>query len=96
MMRKFNVYLGAAAGAWALVILVVAAELAEPFKKLLTDTFSHHWVGKAVIMFLTFVILGLLMRNKHSVAGVSNNKLAWYGVLAGLLVIFIFYVVEFF
>ncbi len=95
-MKKFNFHFGAAASAWMLVILVIAAELAEPFKNLLKSGFGHHWVGKAVIMFLTFVIMGLLMRNKRSVAGVLDSKLAWYGVLASLLAIFLFYVVEFF
>lgn len=95
-MKKFNFYFGAAASAWALVILVVAAELAEPFKNLLKNTFSHHWVGKAIIIFLTFIILGLFMRNKNSVAGIPDSKLAWYSVLASLLAIFLFYLVEFF
>ena len=95
-MKKFNIYLGAAAGAGMLTMLVIAAELAEPFKNLLKGVFGHHWVGKAVIMFLTFVIVGLLMRNKHAVSGVPDSKLAWYGVLSSLLAIFLFYVVEFF
>ena len=96
MMKRFNVYLGAAAGAWMLVILVVTAELAEPFKNLLKGLFGHHWIGKAVIMFLAFAIAGLSMRNKHSVAGVSDSRLAWYGVLASLAAILLFYLAEFF
>ena len=39
MMKKFNFHFGAAASAWMLVILVIAAELAEPFKNLLKSGF---------------------------------------------------------
>ena len=55
-MAKFNFYLGAAASAWLLTVLVVIAELVEPFKNFLKATFSHHWIGKTVMITFSFFI----------------------------------------
>lgn len=95
-MTKFNFYLGAAASAWLLAILVIVAELYEPFKNLLKSTFSHHWIGKAVIITIAFLVFGFLLRNKGSIGNFSDDKLAWYSMLGSLIVIFLFFIMEFF
>ena len=95
-MAKLNFYFGAAASAWLLVILIVIAELVEPFKTLLKTTFGHHWIGKAVIITFVFLVVGFLLRNKASIGNFSDDKLAWYSVLGSLIVIFLFFIMEFF
>lgn len=96
MMKKFNFYLGAAVSAWLLAILVIVAELAGPFKTLLKTTFSHHWIGKAVIITLAFILFGFLLKERNSIGKFSDDDVAWYSVLGSLIVIFLFYVIEFF
>ena len=95
-MAKFNFYLGAAASAWLLTILIVVAELYEPFKNLLKSTVSHHWIGKAVLITVAFLAFGFALRDKSSVGNFSDENLAWYSMLGSLIVIFLFFVIEFF
>lgn len=89
-MTKFNFYLGTSVGAWLLTVLVIVAELSEPFKTLLKNTFIHHWIGKAVIITLAFILFGFLMKEKE-----TGEKVAWYSTLSSLLIIFLFYLIEF-
>ena len=89
-MTKFNFYLGGSVSAWLLTILIITAELFAPFKAFLKSTFTHHWIGKAVIITLAFIISGFLMREKE-----TNEKVAWYSTLSSLLIIFLFYIIEF-
>lgn len=95
-MTKFNFYLGAAASAWLLTVLVIAAELIEPLKNALKAAFTHHWIGKGVIITLAFIIFGYLLREKNSLWSMPDNKLAWYSVLSSLSIIFLFFVAEYF
>ena len=95
-MIKFNFYLGAAASAWLLAILVIASELSEQFKNLLTSAFGHHWVGKIVLVTLCFLVSGFALKDKKSAGNLSVDKFAWYSMLIILLVIFLFFVIEFF
>ena len=92
---KFNHYLGAAVAAWLLAIMVVVAELFAPFKDFLIATFSHHWIGKAVIVALAFVIGGFLLGGKNPISKYSSEDVAWYSTLGGLAAILAFYVFEF-
>lgn len=95
-MAKFNFYFGTAASAWLLLILIVVAELIEPFKTLLKTTFGHHWIGKAIIVALAFLVFGFLLRNKESIGNVQQDKIAWYGTLFSLIAILLFFVIEYF
>ena len=95
-MAKFNFYLGAAASALLLAILVIIAELIVPFKDWLKATFGHHWIGKAVIITLAFLAIGFLTKNKKSLANLSDGKIEWYSVIASLIAIFLFFAIEFF
>lgn len=96
MMAKFNFYFGAAASALLLAILVIGAELIAPFKDWLKITFTHHWVGKAVAITLAFLAIGFLAKNQKSLANLSDEKIAWYSVIASLIAIFLFFAIEFF
>ena len=94
-MAKFNFYLGAAASAWLLAILVIVSELISPFKTFLANAFTHHWIGKAVIVYSAFVVFGFLLQNKKSILNFSDEKAAWYSMLGSLIIIFLFFAIEF-
>lgn len=95
-MTKFNFYFGAVASAWLLTILIIIAELVSPFKTFLANIFKHHWIGKGVLITLTFLIVGFLLKDKTSLGNVPDDKLAWYSMLGSLIVIFLFFIIEFF
>ena len=42
VMKKFNLFAGAAAAAILFTVLVLLSELIEPFKTFLANVFSHH------------------------------------------------------
>ncbi len=95
-MAKFNFCFGTAASAWMLLILVVAAELMEPFKTLIKTIFGHHWIGKAIIMALAFLVFGFLLGNEKSIKNPRQDKIAWYSMLFSLIAILLFFVIEYF
>lgn len=71
-----------------LTLLVLATELSTPFKKLLAQVFWHHWIAKAVITTLVFLIVSAL--SKKSAEG---ERTAWFSILANTVLIFLFFVV---
>ena len=95
-MARFNYYFGASASALLLAILVVAAELIAPFKNFLKATFTHHWIGKGVIITLAFIVFGFLLREKKSIGKFSSEKIAWNSTIISLIAILLFYIIEFF
>ena len=40
---------------WLVVVMTLAAEFSEPFKALLAETFTHHWIGKSVLAAAIYV-----------------------------------------
>lgn len=46
----------------AVVVLTIGGELYKPLKNWLAETFTHHWVGKGILTFVGFYILGLLLQ----------------------------------
>ena len=93
MKRKFNFYLGASVSSWVLTLLIIATEFSTSFKTTLASTFSHHWIGKAVITALIFFILGYVFRQSEKY---STDRIAWYSVVGSLIIISLFYTVVFF
>ena len=91
-MKKFNFYNGAFAASALLAILVIAAELAKPFKEFLASIFSHHWIGKAILITITFIIAGFAYK-KDELFGIGSKEISWYSVLASLIVILLFYII---
>ena len=94
-MAKFNFYLGTAASSWLLVILVISAELFEPFKNLLKAVFTHHWIGKAVLTAVIFLVAGFAFGSKKLPWKVSDDKIAWHSVIGSLIIILLFFIMEF-
>jgi len=95
-MAKFNFYLSTIASVWLLLILIIGAELIEPFKTSLKTIFGHHWIGKAVIITVIFLAVGFLFRNKKSVGKFQQDKIAWYSTISSLIGILLFFVMEYF
>lgn len=93
MKNSFNVYKGAATSSWLLAILVIAAELIPVFKDFLKATFSHHWVAKAVLITILFLIVGFLTKDHVSK---NDEKIAWQSIIGSLIVIFAFFIFEYF
>lgn len=89
--KRFNYLLGTAASAWILALLVIIAEFIEPFKNVLKSLFTHHWIGKAVLMLITFLLIGFLMRKKETLWNVTAEKSAWWSTLSSLIIIFLFF-----
>lgn len=94
MKMKFDLYLGAMTSALTLVVLVIAAELAEPLKEILKILFWHHWIGKGIIVYLVFLVSGLI-GGSRKYSNYSNDRIAWYSVLGSLALIFAFYLLEY-
>ena len=94
-MKRFNFFVGAAVAAVVLALLVVFAELIGPFKSFLATLFSHHWIGKAVIMPVAFLVAGFVAKEgkKDSVALAKN--VTWYGCLGSLGAMLVFYILYF-
>ena len=60
--RIVNAFLASAVIAIvAVVALTIVGELYTPLKDSLKAVFSHHWVGKGVLSFTGFYLLGLLL-----------------------------------
>ncbi len=93
-MKKFNFYNGAFAASSLLAILVIAAELVQPFKAFLASVFSHHWIGKGVLITVAFVIVGYTYK-KNELFGHKSEKVSWYSTLGSLIIIFLFYIMHF-
>ena len=94
-MKKFNCYHAASAASTLLAILVIASELNKPFKTLLASLFGHHWVAKAVLITLAFIIVGFTV-HKQKLFGKTQEDLAWQTTLGSLAAIFLFYIILYF
>jgi len=91
-MIKFNFSLGLFASSLVLAILVIAAELFSSFKNFLKEVFTHHWVGKAVIITAVFIVFGFMFRNRNNS---YDDKRSWYATLFSLAVVFLFFLLEY-
>lgn len=81
-----------------ITVFTIGGELYKPFKNSLKDIFSHHWIGKGVISFGTFLALGTLL-SFTKIRFQNQNKLI--GALTAItafcaLAIIVFYFYEFF
>ena len=93
--KKFNYYTSITASSLLLAVIVIAAELIAPFKSLLASIFSHHWVGKAVIIPAVFILAGFYY-DKNKLFGKKIEHIAWYSTLLSISVIFLFFIIHYF
>ena len=94
-MMKFNFYAGGIGASWILTLSVILAELVEPFKDFLTSTFTHHWIGKIVLVAIMFLIFGFIYKEKK-MFGKNIGYVAWKSITWSLNLIFLFYLVYYF
>ena len=94
--EKFSFYAGAGVSAWVLAVSVIAAGLYAPFKALLVSVFSHHWIGKTVLVIAFFLIAGFVFKGKTTMVGLSVGDFAWKSTFASLALILVFFLIEFF
>ena len=87
--------LSAVISAVAIVVLTIGGELYPPLKNFLAKTFTHHWVGKSVISFVGFCVLGFLLRifvhRGRDSAGTLLFLLFWVGCISALAIFGFFY-----
>jgi len=93
-MKRFNFYNAIFVSSSLLVILIIIAEFSNMFKTFLASIFSHHWIGKLIIITVAFVIVGFSCK-KDKLFGVLDEKIAWYGILASILIILVFFIIHY-
>lgn len=80
-----------------IAVLTIVGELYKPLKDWLATTFTHHWIGKGVISFVGFYIVGYVLSFLVSAARDKEATilfwLFWVSVLS-TLAIFGFYYYE--
>ena len=91
-MKRFSFASGMTASSWLLAVLVIIAELIAPFKSFVTAIFSHHWIAKGVLITIAFLAVGFLFREKITK---GSEHIAWYSTLGSLIIIFLFYLIEY-
>lgn len=80
--------ISAGLAAITIAVLTIAGELHKPLKNWLADTFHHHWIGKGVISFVGFYILGYILSfvvpgNREKTAAILM-MLFWVSLLSAL------------
>ena len=80
-----------------IIFLTIYSELNESFKNMLTNIFSHHWIGKSVLslifFFLAYFILNKIIKDNKNISKQIN--LVVITAIIGCLAIFFFFVYEF-
>ena len=78
-----------------IVILTVCGELDAGFKGWLTQTFSHHWIGKSIISVLVFLVsvpvFYVLRLKKISIVFLIWLLVAVANLSFGVLLVFFFF-----
>ncbi len=93
-MKKFNGYAGTFAASLVLALLVVTAELIPLVKTFLATIFTHHWIGKAVVTSLVFIVVGFGY-HKNKIWGIRSEEISWYSILTSFIVIFLFFAIHY-
>ena len=94
-MKEFNYYFGGFAATIALTLSVILTELFDPFKSFLASIFTHHWIGKIVLVAIVFVIFGFASQ-KNELFGKNIGDVAWKSVIWSIIIIFLFYLLYYF
>jgi len=84
-----------------LTIVIIAAELSEGFKGVLTLLAFNHWIAKSIIAFAVFAGITYLM-NKHEQGFLDKFDAEQWGKITSIssvlfaVIIFIFFTLQFF
>lgn len=90
-LKKFNFYGGITSSVWLLFILIVGTELSADFKGILTSLLFHHWIAKALLTALIFLIVGIFFKDCS-----NDEKTAYWSTIAVSLLILIFFIALYF
>jgi len=91
---KMNFFAGMTISSWALALMVIMGELSAPFKTMLANTFSHHWIAKAFLVAVLFFAVSYLSKDREG--KIYSERYAWHSAVGSLAVIFLFFVIEWF
>lgn len=81
---------------WLIVAMTLGTEVSESFKTLIAKVGGHHWIGKSIISFVSFVLVYLLFKRTGEPKNVLTNTLLVVGsVVLGGLIIFLFFLWHF-
>ncbi|MBS3151340.1 hypothetical protein J4443_03110 [Candidatus Woesearchaeota archaeon] len=94
-MKKFNYYNAVSSASILLTMLVISAEFIKPLKDFLASVFFHHWIGKAVVIILVFILVGFLYK-ENRVFNVQDEKFAWNSTIISLVMILLFFIIHYF
>jgi hypothetical protein len=82
---------------WFTVALTIGGELSAPFKSFLTGVAGHHWTTKSIFIALAFVLFYAIFAKSKEVNDVARAvRMVLMSVVAGGLVILLFFVWHFF
>lgn len=78
-----------------IAVLTVVGELYKPLKSWLADTFTHHWIGKGVISFVGFFVVGFLLSHfvtdRRAATATLLMWLFWISTLSALAIFGFYY-----
>lgn len=81
-----------------IVAMTIGAELMPVFKSWLKASFGHHWTGKSVLSFISyivfFVLALILPLGGHSAKIATHLWVLFWTSIASSLAIFLFFVYE--
>lgn len=82
---------------WLIVGMTLLSEVSQPFKSFLVQVGGHHWVGKSILAAAAFFVCYLLLKRSGESKAVLAGALGVIGsAVVGGLVVFFFFVRNFF
>lgn len=88
-LKAFSIY------AVVIVLMVIIADLAAPFKNFLAGLTGHHWTAKGVIGALLFIILTVVFNAKGTDDNLEKNiNFAIITTVSGSVIMFLFYIIH--
>ena len=81
---------------WLIVAMTLLSEVSGPFKSLLIQIGSHHWIGKGIVSMVVFVVTYLLFSKSKEPESILSGAIAVVGsAVFGALIIFGFFIWHF-
>ena len=80
------------AAIWFVVIITIAAELAEPVKGFLAGLTGHHWTAKGIISLVIFFVVAFIFAKEEDPEDLTSLvRSVLISAVLGAITIFIFY-----
>lgn len=79
-----------------MTIVIIAAELAAPFKNFLAGITGHHWTAKGIFGALLFIIFTLIFNAKSGSDDIGKSiNLVMVSAVSGAIVLLLFYTIHY-